>query len=132
MILGALKDVPFEVSEKRLLTPQSFVWSGSAQIATQKRLGGDALTEWAGNDADTMDLQIRISAYLGVNVMQTLRLLWEYLRKATPLPLTIGDHAYGKYRWLIQSLRIEAQHTDREGNVTDCGVSVKLIEYLRK
>lgn len=132
MIAGCLGEIPFEVSDRVLRTIRDASWSGSVNIATHKRLGGDALTEPVGVNPDQLEFSMQLSAYLGVDVMAELRRLWKYEREFTPLALVLGDHAYGKYRWLIQSHSIKMEHYDARGSLSSCTVGVKLIEYLRK
>ena len=53
-------------------------------------------------------------------------------RQQTFLLLTIGDHAYGRYRWLVADHKIKLNKFDVNGNLWECLVSVKLVEYLRE
>ena len=60
-----------------------------------------------------------------------LRIVQRKTSVGISLPLTIGDHAYGKYRWSIVSHKIKFKQFDRVGNVIGATVSVELQEYLR-
>ena len=48
------------------------------------------------------------------------------------LQLLIGEHSYGKYRWVIKDLKIKAQYFDVHGNQYCTRVSVNLLEYLNQ
>lgn len=132
MKVGCLGKIVFEVSEKTILTIQNATWSGSVNITEHKRHLGDACTEFVGRNADMMDLEIHLSAWLGVNPLKTIRQIWDYERSGTAVPLVIGEHAYGKYRWLIQSHSIKLEKYDRAGNLLSATVQIKLIEYTRR
>ena len=57
--------------------------------------------------------------------------IWNYERGGTAVPLTIGTHAYGKYRWSILSHKMKAQDFDETGDMTSATISLTLQEYLR-
>lgn len=132
MKVGCLGKIVFEVSEKTIQTIQSAVWSGSVNITEHKRHLGDACTEFTGRNADEMEFEIHLSAWLGVNPLKTIRQIWEYERSGTAVPLVIGEKAYGKYRWLIRSHSAKLEKFDKAGNLLSATVSVKLIEYTRR
>ena len=131
MIVGALGEITFEVSEKTVKTLDNLQWGGSARYATHERHLYHALTEFTGLDPDTISFDMFLSYSLGVDVMQELVKIWTAERGGISLPLTIGDHAYGKYRWSIVSHKIKYKQFDRVGNVIGATVSVELQEYLR-
>ena len=131
MQIGCLGAIPFKVSDDSVQTLTNFRWSGSVQIATHNRHLQNSLTEPTGRDPDQISFDIRLSAFLGVNLWDALLKIWDYERNFVTLPLVIGDKAYGKYRWLIQSHTVKGKYFDGKGNLIDCDVSVKLVEYLR-
>lgn len=132
MIVGCLGDIVFEVSESVVRTLSDMKWSGSARIATHQRQGTHALTEYTGMDPDKIQFTVYLSAYLGVDPMTEIKKIWNYERSGTSLPLVIGDHAYGKYRWLIQKHSFAPQAFDARGNILVASLSLSLIEYLRE
>lgn len=132
MIVGALGDIVFEVSEKTVRTLDKFKWSGSARWETHERHLNHALTEYTGMDPDSISFSIYLSAYLGTNPMKDIVRIWDCERLGTPVPLTIGEKAYGKYRWAVKSHETSAESWDGHGNLVSCTVSLKLLEYLRK
>ncbi|MGM9598697.1 MAG: phage tail protein [Faecousia sp.] len=129
--VGCLGDIIFEVSDSKIRTIENMQWSGSARFSTHQRHGTHALTEFTGIDADTISFDIRFSAFMGVNPMQHMEMLWDYMRRGTPLQLVIGDHGYGKYRWVIKSIKNKVEYYDNRGNITSVKVSVSLLEYLK-
>lgn len=129
--VGCLGDIIFEVSDSKIKTIENMQWSGSARFSTHQRHGTHALTEFTGLDADTISFDIRFSAFLGVNPMRHMEMLWDYMRRGTPLQLVIGDHGFGKYRWVIKSIKNKVEYYDNHGNITSVKVSVALLEYLK-
>lgn len=130
-MIGCLGDVVFAVSSEQVQTITNMQWSGTARHSTHARHVTHALTEFTGLDPDALTFDMVISVYLGVAVMPMLVTLWEYERTAETLPLTIGEHAYGKYRWCITAHKIKVQTYDGHGNLTSATVSVTLQEYLK-
>ena len=130
--IGALGPVPFYVSWQAVQTIQNVVWSGSANIASHNRIGGTTLVEATGSGADTISFDMLLSSDLGVKPWDAISALVQAERKQTALQLTIGDHGYGRYRWLISSHDIKLNKFDMKGNLTEALVSVKLVEYLKE
>lgn len=131
MIVGCLGDVVFQVSENTIKTINNMQWSGSARYATHHRHNGNSLTEFTGLDPDKITFDIYLSAYLGISPMAETNKLWSYIRSGAAVPLVLGNHGYGRYRWTIVSQKIKMQTYDGHGNVTTATVSVTLQEYLR-
>ena len=118
MIVGALGDVVFSVSSRTLKTISNFVWSGSARYATHDLHAGNSISEYTGTD-------------LGVDPMSEIWRLFDLERQGVTLPLTIGNHGYGRYRWTILSHKTKAEHYDGHGNIISATLSISLQEYLR-
>ena len=131
MKIGCLGDIPFEVKQDLVFTPSNFTWSGSVRIEEHQRHGMNALTEFTGIDADKITFDIYLSKSLGVDVMDMLTKLWKYERDGTPLSLVIGNHAYGKYKWLITDHSTAGQYFTPDGDLLTAVVSISLIEYLK-
>ncbi len=132
MIVGALGDIVFKVSDSTIETISKFKWSGSAKYATHQRHGMNALTEFVGIDPDKITFSIILSAYLGVNPQTEINKIWKAERNGTPLPLVLGEKGYGKYRWNILNHTISGEYFDGAGNLTQAEVSITLQEYLRR
>lgn len=130
-MVGVLGDIPFIVSSDLVRTLSNMKWSGSARYTTHQRHNNHALTEFTGLDADRLSFDIYLSASLGVDPMAELTKIWRYERNHTPLSLVVGTHAYGKYRWVIESHSAKVQHHGRNGDLQQVTVSISLLEYLR-
>ena len=131
-LIGALGDVPFYVSGDRVQTIQKATWSGAGTYAAHNRIGYTTLVEATGSDADTFSFEMLLSSDLGVNPWDAIKILLDAERNQTFMQLTIGDHGYGRYRWLIASHNISLNKFDFHGNLIEAVVSVKLVEYLKE
>lgn len=130
-VMGSLGSVIFTVSDKTVRTLSAWKWSGSARYAVHNRHMGNALTEFTGLDPDKITFDIQMFGELGVDPMAEITQLWNYLRKGTPVPLTVGTHCYGRYRWNIVSLDVDIKYTDKYGDLAGAVATVSLQEYLR-
>lgn len=131
MIVGALGDVVFSVSSRTLKTISNFVWSGSARYATHDLHAGNSISEYTGTDLAKITFGIQLLASLGVDPMSEIWRLFDLERQGVTLPLTIGNHGYGRYRWTILSHKTKAEHYDGHGNIIGATLSISLQEYLR-
>lgn len=129
--IGCLGDIAFEVSEETVRTLRNMQWSGAARYAAHQRACGNTLTEFTGLGPDGFTFELDLLAQLGTDPMEDITRLWSYERSGQPVPLTIGTHAYGRYRWSVISHKTKIQATDAAGNVIYATVSVTLQEYLR-
>jgi hypothetical protein len=129
--VGCLGDIAFTVSSETVRTIDNMKWSGSARYSTHQRHISNALTEFTGLDPDKITFNINLMASLGVNPMDEVTKLWKYERDGEAVPLTIGDHAYGRYRWTIESHSTKVECFGPGGELMYIVVQVSLQEYLR-
>ncbi len=130
-IVGCLGDIVFTVSSETVRTLDSMKWSGAAKYSTHQRHLTNALTEFTGLDPDKITFNITLLSTLGVDPMEEVTKIWGYERSGEAVPLTIGEHAYGKYRWTIGSHEMKINNFEAGGDVMYAVVSVTLQEYLR-
>lgn len=130
MQIGTLGEVIFSVSDSVVETVNNFVWSGSARYSTHQQHLTNALTEFTGLDPDGITFDILVSVYLGVDPYAEIVKIWNYERGGIAVPLTIGTHAYGKYRWSITNHKMKAQTFDKQGDITSATISLTLQEYI--
>lgn len=130
MVVGALGEIVFEVSARKIQTPKNLNWSGSARWGVHERHNNNALTEFTGRDPDKISLEIYLSKHLGTDPMVELVKLWDYERGGVPVSLVLGEKIYGKYRWVVQSHETALETFDHKGNLSACTVKVELLEYL--
>ena len=131
MYVGCLGDIVFQVSSERIETFNNMVWSGSARYAEHQRHLSDALSEYTGNDPETITIDIELSEYLGVKPMPEITKIVGYERTGQVVLLIIGSKPYGKYKWTVKSHKIKAKTHDKQGHLTSATVSVELLEYTK-
>lgn len=129
-MVGVLGDIVFSVSSDVVKTISNMKWSGSARYAEHARHNTHALTEFTGLNADRLSFDVYLSVTLGVDPMGELVKIWKYERDHTPLSLVIGTHAYGKYKWVIDSHSARVSHYASNGDLQQVTVSLSLLEYL--
>ena len=132
MQIGCLGDIAFQVSADTVRTISAMTWSGSANYSTHSRHLTDALVEFTGLAPDAISFDVTLSAYWGVSPMADIVKIWDYERSGRALPLVLGSKAYGKYRWVINSHKIQMQTFDGHGNLTSATVSLSLTEYTER
>ena len=131
MIVGALGNIAFEVSDYTVRTFNNMQQSGSVSTSTHKPHLRNGLIEVTGCDPDKIQFDIKLSSFLGVDPATELRRLDAYEKRYVTLPLVVGNRPLGRYRWLIQSHSVKNQLYDGRGHLIGCDVTLKLVEYLR-
>lgn len=130
MVIGCLGDIVFQASEETVRTLHNMAWSGSARYAVHERHLANALTEFTGLDPDRITFDIILCSDLGVDPMAEVVKLWNIEREGRAVPLTIGTHGYGKYRWNIVKHELKPDAHYINGDIHTAAVSVSLQEYL--
>ena len=92
---------------------------------------GNSISEYTGTDLAKITFDIQLLASLGVDPMSEIWRLFDLERQGVTLPLTIGNHGYGRYRWTILSHKTKAEYYDGHGNIIGATLSISLQEYLR-
>ncbi|MDO4301789.1 MAG: phage tail protein [Clostridia bacterium] len=133
MVVGSLgENIIFEVSPEVVKTLDNIKWSSSAEYSTINRYIKDDLIEFAGNKPEKITFTVRLSAALGINPLDEMVKFLEAKRKGLAMRFVIGWKAYGKYKWVIESLENEMKYYDPNGNLLYCDVSVTLLEYAER
>lgn len=132
MVVGALGDVVFSVSENVVKTIEGMKWDAKANYAEHSLLCGNTLTEFTGLEAEEISFDIILSCALGVEPMDEIAKLLVMERQGKAVAFTLGTHAYGRYKWVIESLKIKMQNFDRNGDVYSAEVGVNLKEYCSR
>lgn len=126
MYAGTLGKVLFTASRFRILTYSGMNRSGSVRIEEHAIIGAKPLLEWVGPDLESITLNIRLDAGLGVDPVKELEKLRGYRDNGDILPLLLGFHFEGN--WCITDLDEEHKHTTGLGNLLVAEVSVTLKE----
>lgn len=130
--IGYLGKVIFLVTEKQIKTIQNFTLEASAKYATHDRHLRGTMVEFTGIDAQVLNIDILLSAYLGTAPMADYITLMNYMEAGTAIPFKLGSKSYGHYRWVIEKISFVGQYTDKDANWTQAKVSVSLREYIKR
>lgn len=133
MIVGSLGDnIVFEVSPDTVKTLNNIKWSSQAEYYTINRHLKDDLIEFGGNKPETITFNVQLSATLGINPLTEMIKFLDAKRDGLAMRFVLGWKAYGKYKWVIESLDNEMKYYDPYGNLLYCEVSVTLKEYAER
>lgn len=133
MEIGSLGDVIFKVSEEEIKTLSGLKWSGSATVQNHARHMGLEKAEFTGTNLDKITFSVTVSRYFGTkDPMEDIATLLGYEREGKILLFTIGEHKYGRYRWLITSHSIDVKHYTKSGDIATAVISLTLSEYPRR
>lgn len=128
--IGTLGTVAFQVSDKTIETFNNFQWECEARYAKHERHGGYDLVEFTGISAETITFDLELSAYLGVSPKVEVEKLRTLLQEGTAVPLVLGEKVFGRYRWVVTSMKTTVTEVDRDGDIARATVNVSLLEYL--
>jgi hypothetical protein len=129
--VGCLGDVIFTMSKEKMETINDMIWSSGAKWEEHNRHLMEPLLEFAGREADEISFTIHLSVFLGVDPMEEITRLFEYERNGTLLPMILGEHSYGKYRWVIVSTQRTLNHFDGAGDLISADVDLSLKSYVK-
>lgn len=126
---GCLGNITFHVSDQMVRTFSEMSWEGSARYAAIERHNQETLKEFVGTDADRISFTMYFAASMGVNPIKEISELLFAKRRGDIMILVIGTKAYGKHRWVIESLSTQLEHFDAQGNVLAASVNISLGAY---
>lgn len=129
-MLGQLGDYEFEVSAESVRTFDGLKFTNSAAYTEHKVIGRKGVVEYTGLNASTASLKISLNARLGVEPLDEIAALYEYLNDGTALVFMLGSEVMGEDMWVIESLDEEYTEVDSKGRVIRADLAVKLREYL--
>lgn len=131
MKVGAFGGVAFVVSDTQIKTLRDMTISYKASISTHAVHLGGGLAEFTGSEPQSISFKLRLSAYLGASPDAELKKLEQYLLNGTPQTFALGNKVFGRYKWLLESMKVTAEYYDKYGNITQCDIAVSLTEYLK-
>lgn len=126
-VIGALGGVAFSVSTNLVKTFDEMKRSSTAKYASHNRHLKDTLLEFTGNDPDKITFSMTLSVFLGADPQAEISTLQAAQRSGRIMQLVIGRQSYGN--WIIQSLSIDYERWDNNGNALVAKVSVSLTAY---
>lgn len=128
-IVGMLGGMFFITSARYAKTIQEFEWDSEAEYAEHDIYGGTTQLEFVGCKADEISIEIKLSAYFGVNPIRDIVTLLGYERSGKALELVLGEKSYGKCKWVIKKSKRVGNVYDGNGNLTEAIYSINLKAY---
>ena len=122
----------FEVSDKKVFTPNNIQRSSSSRFESFSRIGAKPLTEYIAPGLATLSLTIQVNVMLGVNPRATLD-HWIALAEAgNPDVLVIGNKVLGTDQWVLKTAADTWKQLDGQGNILVAEMNLSLEEYMTK
>ena len=129
--IGAFGNVLFEVNTFRVLTYKDFRRSTKTKLATHNIIGKTPILEYLGQDVEEISFKIQLHSGLGVNPWEEYVKLLDICRSGEANYLIIATHAFGNYKWLLESVDLDVTHWGAAGSIISCECDLKLKEYAR-
>lgn len=128
--VGAFGTLVFEVSTLKVETLRNVKRQSKARYATHEIVGRKSVLEYVGLEPDEITFEMQLNEGLGVNVQSEIGKLLEMLRSGESNYLILGTHAYGEYKWVLETVTINEEYADERGNVEMATANVTLKEVL--
>lgn len=129
--VGAFGDVLFEVNSFRVMTYKDFKRSTKIRTATHQIIGKTPILEYLGQDIEEISFKVQLHSGLGINPWSEYVKLLDLCRTGSAEYLIIANHAFGNYKWLLESIDLEVLHWGAYGSIINCECDLKLKEYAR-
>ena len=129
--IGSLGDlITFEVSSSQVLTFSNMQRTVSGRWGDHSIIGKKPKTEFLGAAADTMSLQIFVSAAHGVKVRRTLEEIEKAVENGTPFTFVLGGKKIGANRWVIEKVDETWGAIIDQGVIVSAHTNLTLREYV--
>lgn len=124
----ALDDViVFEVSDQRILTFDGFKRSNKITFAKNNVLLQKPVSEYVGQELDTISFTIYFKSELGTDPRAELDRLIYLHRNGDVVTLMLWGRAFGTYRWIISALDMNWTRINKIGycRAIECGITLE-------
>ena len=129
--IGTLGDIVFMVSQNTVKTFNELQIQSKVNYAKHTRHNQKPLLEFQNQDTDTSNFTMKLSAFLGVNPLDEIAKIDNYMNSGKVLPLIIGGRRYGT-NWVIKSHSKSYERFDNMGNLLTAESKVSLEEYTER
>ena len=128
MTLGTLGSVVFKVSSKTVTTISSMSWKKQFNYSTHKMHRKKGILEYTGQDPDEIELDVEVSAVLGVNPLELLHTLNKMAEKRAVVSFILGTDVIGT-SWVITSIHVVSDRYFKDGTMLSAELKIKIKEY---
>ncbi len=119
--------IVFEVSEKRMLTFDSFKRSNNISLAKNNVLLRKPVSEYVGQELDTISFTAYFKSELGTDPRAEVNKLIYLNRDGSVVTLMLWGQAFGTYRWVITGLDMNWTRINKIGycRAIECGITLE-------
>lgn len=114
--LGIFGGLRFEVSTLKVMTLRDMKRRARARYATHEVFGQKSVLEYVGLEPDEITFDVQLIEAMGVDVQEEMAKMLDILRGGEEHFLILGTHAYGQYKWVLESADFKHEYTDAKGN----------------
>ena len=129
-VIGAIGDVVFEVSSKKVETLKDLKRQARGRYATHEIVGRKSVIEFLGLEPDEITFTMQLNADLGVNIQTEIAKLLDMVRTGEENYLIVGGRALGEGQWSITEMSYKVDYTDGWGEPTLVTVELTLKERI--
>ena len=129
-VIGAIGEVVFEVSSKKVETLKDLKRQARGRYATHEIVGRKSVIEFLGLEPDEITFTMQLNADLGVDIRAEQKKLLDMLRDGEAQYLVVGGRALGQGRWYLTGLESKVEYTDGRGWATFMTVEATLREAI--
>ena len=125
-MIGALGNIAFEASDKRIRTFRDFQRKRTVKFAEHLVLDGKPKLQYVGEGLDEISFACAFSVFLGANPTDEIQAL-EKLNGA-PQKLVVGPVVFGDF--VVEQVDEDWKRHDGRGRLLDAVVNLTLKEYV--
>lgn len=121
----------FEVSDRRILTPENWKRNQSSRWAEHNILNASPRSEYQGPERMETTMTVLLSAEHGVKPKKMLETIEEMVRKGDVEYLVLGGKIFGwnAHRFLLESSSASFNRVYNRGELVSCSVDLTFREY---
>ena len=130
MSIGAFGDKVFDVTQKRIYTPDGLNYKETLSVEMQDSEGDKPSTYIKGLGAMDVGFDIQLK-HPFCNVQQEIDWWLKKMRSGVPEYLTIGDKTYGTNKQLLKDVSVADCVFLPNGTVISAKISLSFVEFTR-
>lgn len=130
IIIGSLGSLIFEVSNFKVCTFSDFKRDTKAKFAEHEIIANPPKLEFLHRDLESISFTMTFHKSLGVDPFEETQKLRDMCKTGEANYLIIGDHAYGEFGWIVESLSESVEFWDGDATMLTTKINVQLKEYV--
>jgi len=124
------EDIIFETSAEKVLTFNDFKHTSAAVVEQHKIIGKKPLSEFCGEELDSVSFSINLNANLGVKPQEIIDKLIDLKKKGMAETLVIGGKSIGLDKFIIKEVSTAYEKVYNNGFLFSAKVDLTLEEYI--